>query len=59
MLRMQDIFLSLHDTQHNDTQYNDIQHNETKRKGLILDTWHSILYHYAECGVLFVVMLSA
>jgi hypothetical protein len=47
-----------HDTQHNDTQHNDAQH-----KGLVHDIqnkWQSIttLYHYAECRILIVAMLS-
>jgi hypothetical protein len=47
-----------HNTQHNDIQHNDIQHKE-----LIHDTQHkclsiTTLYHYAECRVLFIVMLN-
>jgi hypothetical protein len=47
-----------HNTQHNDIRHNDIQHKE-----LIHDTQHkclsiTTLYQYAECRVLFVVILS-
>jgi hypothetical protein len=47
-----------HDTQHYDTQHNDIQHNDTQHKGLVCDTHHNSALHYAECRILFIVILG-
>jgi hypothetical protein len=55
--------------QHNDTQHNDIQHNDTQHKELLCDTQYkrqsalttlsiTILCYYAECRILFAIMLN-
>jgi hypothetical protein len=47
-------------TLRHDSQHNDIQHNDTQHKGLISDIQHNndLPLCYAECGILFMIMLK-
>ncbi len=41
-----------------DTQLSDIQHNDTQHKGCICDTQHNNALRYAECVILFNIILN-